>query len=133
MTTTAAAPTAVGAWTVDPVHSTASFAVRHMVVSTFRGGFADVRGSLEQRDGAPVLSGHVAAGERYEAATALAPENAELIFWAGLAAAQAGSMDLALERVRAAIALGAQWRELLDRLEPDIAPSAPAVRAALGG
>ena len=41
-------------------------------------------------------------------------------------------MDLALERVRAAIALGAQWRELLDRLEPDIAPSAAAVRAALG-
>ena len=75
---------------------------------------------------------HVAAGERYEAATALAPGNAELIFWAGLAAAQAGSMDLALERVRAAIALGAQWRELLDRLEPDIAPSAAAVRAALG-
>ena len=39
---------------------------------------------------------------------------------------------LALERVRSAITLGAAWRELLDRLEPDIAPSAAAVRAALG-
>jgi polyisoprenoid-binding protein YceI len=38
-----------GAWTVDPVHSSASFSVRHMVVGTFRGGFADIDGS--QTDG----------------------------------------------------------------------------------
>lgn len=30
-----------GTWRLDPVHSTASFAVRHMVVATFRGRFED--------------------------------------------------------------------------------------------
>jgi uncharacterized Ntn-hydrolase superfamily protein len=75
---------------------------------------------------------HDAAGERYERASALAPGNAELLFWSGLAAAQAGSIDMAVERVGAAIAIRPQWRELLDRLEPDVAPSAAAVRAALG-
>ncbi len=28
-----------GTWTVDPVHSVASFSVRHMMVGTFRGEF----------------------------------------------------------------------------------------------
>ena len=74
---------------------------------------------------------HGEAGERYEAASALAPDNAELLFWAGLAAAQAGDMPTALQRVRAAIALRPEWRTLLARLEPDIAPSAQAVREAL--
>ena len=35
-----------GAWTVDPVHSSASFSVRHMMVGTFRGEFADIDASL---------------------------------------------------------------------------------------
>jgi polyisoprenoid-binding protein YceI len=30
---------APGTWTLDPVHSSASFAVKHMVVATFRGRF----------------------------------------------------------------------------------------------
>jgi polyisoprenoid-binding protein YceI len=30
-----------GTWKLDPVHSTASFAVKHMVVATFRGRFED--------------------------------------------------------------------------------------------
>jgi uncharacterized Ntn-hydrolase superfamily protein len=71
------------------------------------------------------------AAERYRRASELAPDNHELIFWAGMAAAQGGDMDTALERVRRAIALQPGWRELLERLEPDIAPAAPAVRAAL--
>ena len=60
MTTTAAASTATTAWIADPVHSGADFAVRHMVVSTFRGGFADVRGSLDLSGDEPALSGQVA-------------------------------------------------------------------------
>jgi polyisoprenoid-binding protein YceI len=35
-----------GTWTVDPVHSVASFSVRHMVVGTFRGEFKDIDASL---------------------------------------------------------------------------------------
>ena len=74
---------------------------------------------------------HDQAGELYVRASALAPGNHELVFWSGLAAAQAGDMPLALERVRKAIASRPAWAELLERLEPDIAPGAQAVREAL--
>jgi hypothetical protein len=40
-------------------------------------------------------------------------------------------MDTAVRRVQDAIALQPGWAGLLERLEPDIAPSAAAVRAAL--
>lgn len=76
---------------------------------------------------------HAAAGDRYERASLLAPDNHELLFWAGLAAGQTGDMPTALERVRRAIELQPGWLELLDRLEPDIAPGAAAVRDALRG
>lgn len=47
-----------GTWTVDPVHSVAGFAVRHMVVGTFRGEFAEIDAKLS--DGK--LVGRVKAG-----------------------------------------------------------------------
>jgi uncharacterized Ntn-hydrolase superfamily protein len=72
-----------------------------------------------------------AAAARYERAAALAPDNAELLFWAGLGAAQLGDLALGVERVRRAIALHPPWRELLERLGPEQAPSAAAVRDAL--
>jgi uncharacterized Ntn-hydrolase superfamily protein len=71
------------------------------------------------------------AAPLYERAAALAPGNHELLFWAGLAAAQGGDMERGLEQVRRAIALQPAWRELLDRLGPEHAPAAPAVRDAL--
>ena len=74
---------------------------------------------------------HDEAAERYVRAAELAPGNHELIFWAGMSAAEGGDMATALERVRAAIAMQPGWAELLERLEPEIAPSAAAVRAAL--
>ncbi len=74
---------------------------------------------------------HDAAGDAYTRASALAPDNHELLFWAGLAAAQAGDMPLALQRVRRAIELRPGWRDLLGRLEADVAPSAAAVLEAL--
>jgi uncharacterized Ntn-hydrolase superfamily protein len=74
---------------------------------------------------------HQEASGYYTRAGELAPDSHELIFWSGLAAAQGGDMPTALNRVRRAIALQPGWAELLDRLEPDIAPSAAAVRAAL--
>jgi uncharacterized Ntn-hydrolase superfamily protein len=74
---------------------------------------------------------HEEASALYRRAAELAPGSHELLFWSGLAAAQGGDMDTALRRVREAIALQPGWAELLERLQPDIAPSAPAVRAAL--
>jgi polyisoprenoid-binding protein YceI len=40
----------VGTWKLDPIHSTAGFAVKHMVVATFRGRFEDFDASLEVGD-----------------------------------------------------------------------------------
>ncbi len=75
---------------------------------------------------------HAEAGERYGRAAALVPDNHELLFWAGLAAWDAGDQVLALERVRRAIELQPGWAELLPRLSSDISPAAPAVARALG-
>jgi uncharacterized Ntn-hydrolase superfamily protein len=74
---------------------------------------------------------HDEAAPLFERAAELAPESDELAFWAGLAAAQAGDMDAALERVSSALAVNPGWLALLDRLTPDVAPAAAAVRAAL--
>ena len=74
---------------------------------------------------------HDEAGEKYRLASELAPGNHELLFWAGMAAAQAGDLPTALDRVRAAIALQPRWRGMLAQLTPEIAPGAEAVRVAL--
>jgi polyisoprenoid-binding protein YceI len=47
-----------GTWSLDKVHSTAAFSVRH-IVSTFRAGFNDIDASLETVDGRPRLVGTV--------------------------------------------------------------------------
>ena len=74
---------------------------------------------------------HDEAAALYREASELAPGNDELRFWAGLGAAQAGDLDTATGEVRATIARHPGWRELLERLTPQIAPSAAAVRARL--
>jgi polyisoprenoid-binding protein YceI len=51
-----------GTWTVDPVHSSASFAVKHMVVATFRGRFEELDATLVSDDSGARLSGSVNAG-----------------------------------------------------------------------
>ena len=51
-----------GTWNVDKVHSTVGFEVKHMVVSTFRGGFEDFDATLTFEDGQPGLVGTVRAG-----------------------------------------------------------------------
>jgi uncharacterized Ntn-hydrolase superfamily protein len=70
---------------------------------------------------------HELAAEMFQQASALAPDNHELLFWAGLGAAQGGDLDTGVARVREAIALQPGWRELLPRLTPATAPSAQAV------
>ena len=92
---------------------------------------ADAYALATQGDELAGAGRHDEAGERYAAAAELAPDNHELLFWAGLAAAQSGDMTLALRQVRRAINLQPGWAELLGRLAPDIAPSAAAVREAL--
>ncbi len=76
---------------------------------------------------------HDEAAVLYQRASELAPENHELRFWAGLGAAQAGEVDAGVEHVRAAIEMQPNWRGLLERLSPEVAPSAPAVLERLRG
>jgi polyisoprenoid-binding protein YceI len=53
----------VGTWKVDPTHSSASFAVKHMVVATFRGRFENIDATLTVGEhGAGQLVGTVDAG-----------------------------------------------------------------------
>jgi uncharacterized Ntn-hydrolase superfamily protein len=75
---------------------------------------------------------HDQAAALYREASALAPGNHELLFWAGLGTAQAGDIETGVAQVREAIEMHPPWRELLERLPADVAPSARAVVAALG-
>ena len=63
MTAIASTPVPAGTrWTVDKVHSSVGFAVKHMVVSTFRGRFEDYDASLAAiEDGSLRLEGRVRA------------------------------------------------------------------------
>ena len=59
---TAATSLPAGTWQLDPTHSSASFAVKHMGVSTFRGRFEQLDASLVVgEDGAAELRGSVRA------------------------------------------------------------------------
>jgi uncharacterized Ntn-hydrolase superfamily protein len=71
------------------------------------------------------------AGERYRAAQRLAPGSDELLFWAGLAMAQAGDLDGGVDAVRRAAEVHPNWLLLLERLSPDFAPAGAQVLRAL--
>ena len=71
------------------------------------------------------------AGELYTRAAALAPDSDELLFWAGLARAQAGDLDAGVAAVRRAAEVNPDWLTLLSRLSPEFAPAGEAVRQRL--
>src|SRR5207245_10000421 len=43
---TTATQTATSTWTIDPTHSIAEFAVKHLVITTVKGRFRDLEGTL---------------------------------------------------------------------------------------
>ena len=47
MTTAISPTTETTAWTIDPVHSSAEFKVKHMMITNVKGRFTDVKGTLE--------------------------------------------------------------------------------------
>jgi uncharacterized Ntn-hydrolase superfamily protein len=71
------------------------------------------------------------AGAYYTQAAQLAPNSDELLFWSGLAAAQAGDLEAGVAAVRRAAEENPNWLVLLDRLSPEFAPAGEAVRQAL--
>jgi uncharacterized Ntn-hydrolase superfamily protein len=95
----------------------------------------DLHDAYALADRADTLAGegrHEVAARLYRRAAEAAPANVELTFWAGLGIAASGDVAAGAERVAAALAAHDGWRELLARLEPEIAPGAAPVREALG-
>ena len=84
---------------------------------------ADELTALDRRQEAALL---------YRRSMEIAPANAELRFWGGLALVHLNERLAGLEAVQSAIEENAGLGELLDRLSPEIAPSAPVAREALG-
>jgi len=72
------------------------------------------------------------AGALYRRAAERAPGSDELLFWAGLALANAGELEEGVNAVRRAAEAKPNWLVLLDRLSPDLAPAVAQVRRALG-
>jgi uncharacterized Ntn-hydrolase superfamily protein len=93
---------------------------------------SDAYAFADKADGLMAEGRHDEAAEAGRRALELAPASDELVFWAGLGMVQAGDLEGGVERVRSAIEMHSGWRDLLARLGPDIAPSATAVRDALG-
>jgi polyisoprenoid-binding protein YceI len=52
-TTATAAPTTATEWAIDPTHSHVEFAVRHLMISTVKGRFAGVSGTVRLDEGDP--------------------------------------------------------------------------------
>lgn len=95
----------------------------------------DLHDAYAIADRADALAGegrHAAAATLYAQAAAAAPANVELGFWAGLGIAAAGEVEAGAARVREAIEAHEGWRDLLARLDPEIAPAVEAVRWTLG-
>ena len=72
------------------------------------------------------------AGALYRRAAELAPDSDELLFWAGLAIANAGEVQEGAAAVRRAAEVQPNWYVLLERLSPDFAPAGAQVLRALG-
>lgn len=75
-------------------------------------------------DAAIAIGDHRAASEHYLAAFAIAPASDELRFWAGLGLITAGVTERGVELLRQTVAADPSWRELLGRLQPEVAPAA---------
>ena len=56
--TTAATPTTgtTTTWSVDPTHSHVEFAVKHLMISTVRGRFGDIKGTITYNESDPTKS-----------------------------------------------------------------------------
>lgn len=85
MSSTVTTQIPTGTWSVDPIHSSIGFGVKHLGVSTFRGDFKQASGSIVTEDGAiasiegavkvenlvteePALTGHLHSPDFFDGA-----------------------------------------------------------------
>lgn len=60
MTVAASTALSAGTWTIDPVHSSVGFSVRHLMVSKVRGNFETFSGAITvSEDGTPTVSADI--------------------------------------------------------------------------
>lgn len=90
-----------GTWKLDPVHSTVSFSVKHMVVANFRGGFdtfdvtldeEGLRGTVEVESisvSEPNLNGHLLSPDFFDA-----ERHPQLSFRSGSVRVSDGALDI---------------------------------------
>jgi len=87
MSSTVATQIPTGTWSIDPVHSSIGFGVKHFGVSTFRGSFSKAAGSIVTDDGATefrLMQAPLASPGR-ESWTEVVAENDDNIWAAGQA------------------------------------------------
>lgn len=75
---TTAAKTATSTWTIDPVHSVAEFAVKHMMVSTVKGRFRSLEGRIHIDEAEPAASSVVGSIDVGSIDTGVADRDAHL-------------------------------------------------------
>jgi uncharacterized Ntn-hydrolase superfamily protein len=75
---------------------------------------------------------HEEASDRYRRAALLAPDNEELQFWSGLSLIKSGEVEKGAAAVRRVIDANDGWRQLLLRLDDEIAPGIDEARRTLG-
>lgn len=92
----------------------------------------DAYTAADEADELAAQGRHEDAAGQYLRACELAPEKTELAFWAGLAMVQRGEADDGVRLLTDAISRNEGLRELLVRLEPEMAPGAPEARRAMG-
>jgi len=56
MTTAAKPATGITTWSIDPAHSNVEFQVKHLMISTVKGRFGDVKGTVRYNDADPSKS-----------------------------------------------------------------------------
>jgi uncharacterized Ntn-hydrolase superfamily protein len=71
------------------------------------------------------------ASRLYREAAQLAPDNEELLFWSGLAQLKSGEPEAGTEVLKRVMATNDGWRQLLLRLDEDLAPGIGEARRAL--
>jgi polyisoprenoid-binding protein YceI len=125
MSSTVTTQLPTGTWSIDPIHSSIGFGVKHLGVSTFRGNFKAASGSLVTKDDAirsiegsvrvenlvteePALTGHLHSEDFFDAA-----EHAELTFKStSIEQSEDGSLrvkgDLAIRGVTRPVELDAE-------------------------
>ena len=90
-------------------------------------GLHEAYAVAEQADEAGANGLYDQAAALYRRASAMAPSNSELRFWAAMGVAQAGDPDGAVKELRALIATEPSWHTLLTRLPIGMVPAASVV------